>query len=891
MNDEEFLSILTRNKARAALDALAAIPASERRKHAKAVAKLYTDHVLFGFQHDKSKGKKPRDPDAVVVGLFATATLSEFKKLGYVPIPSSVPIEDVFNILALDWAQGLVDYEVENNPHAIGAVAPLWQNGLASRPESDAIILGYYGLWHERWGIDEEVLLSRDVWRFFEVEGSGEFSLANHDKFAKQGMTTWSARLINYAAEGRLDRQRLLDASLDALDRDFGQYRAGWYSRFHSALEPTEAEIAARAERYISLLSSSVPPTVSFALKYVQALEKVSALEPAHLLSNLEPVLQARAKGPALAALKLVEKAAKRDASISSEAAHAASLALVSEDPGVQGKALDLIEKLDQGAREDVRAVLSDYVDLVAPSVRTRIATMVGTTTQQVVAEDVLVPDAPAVPPILPVNSAQEAFALFLKVLEAPRDPFEVERAVDGISRFGVELRKDETVLSPLKKRARQVWKKPGDTEIRAVLALTGLALSEGTAMELLRREEDNGDYRRQTEDTRVQSLHLARNAEMTDRVLAGSSLPLLSLPSDSSGTVSASQLLARLAEYHRAGETPGIADLSLALMRLGGEDRSTLEDLPRTSEAERAVAYAMGQDVDVGPTPELWAAAWCARRPIAEDKRVVSLFEKPLPDCGIAAKMKLNVIRKESPGGDYFWVKIEVPITPELSEESNMRRSAPVQSGANRSYPLLDCGHSFADVAWASLVRPAAPDLFFRQAMLHQDVWQKLTDNHTRAYLEPFFRPGPDVGPLGAGVLAYYMAVEDKSVTSLAGEAAVSLLSEGRLATTLFAEAVKTFMLSGALPTTRWTKGFAAMAQAGASAHVREAIAFILDFPAEQCPRDMGGMLELFYELHVAAGTAPDRPETVACLKSIPGGGKVSKFSSKLLSLAKQAA
>ncbi|MEO0905876.1 MAG: DUF6493 family protein, partial [Pseudomonadota bacterium] len=169
---------------------------------------------------------------------------------------------------------------VEQNPHAIGNAAPLWQDGLARRPESDGIILGYYGIWHERWGVDEEVLLSRDVWRFFEVEGGGEFSLANHDKFAKQGTPTWSDRLIGYAEAGKLDRQRLLDASLDALERDFGQYRAGWYSRFHTALAPTKEEISARAGRYLGLLSSSVPPTVSFALKFVQAADKSDLLDP-----------------------------------------------------------------------------------------------------------------------------------------------------------------------------------------------------------------------------------------------------------------------------------------------------------------------------------------------------------------------------------------------------------------------------------------------------------------------------------------------------------------------------------------------------------------------------------------------------------------------------------
>nr|WP_319384126.1 DUF6493 family protein [uncultured Roseibium sp.] len=891
MSEDELISILTTNKARSALESLAAIPPADRRPHAKAVSKLYSDHVLFGFEQRGDKGKKPRDRDAVIIGLFATATLSELKKLGFVPVPASVPIQDVFTVLELDFAQGLVDHLVEQNPHAIGNAAPLWQDGLARRPESDGIILGYYGIWHERWGVDEEVLLSKDVWRFFEVEGGGEFSLANHDKFAKQGTPTWSDRLIGYAEAGKLDRQRLLDASLDALERDFGQYRAGWYSRFHTALAPTEDEIAVRAGRYLGLLSSSVPPTVSFALKFVQAADKSCPLEPASLLKSLEPALQARSKGLVLAALKLVERAAARDNQVGSGALDAASLALVSEDAGVQKAALDLVAKLGEGNDAHVQALLADYVDLVVPSLRSRIADMAGSTAQPG-ADVAPVHAAPARAVVTtPVGTPAEALSLYLSVLETPRDPFDVERAVDGVSRFGAELRENGTLLSPLKKRAKQVWAKPGGAGVRAVLALTGRGLCEGRPIGALTGEEGGRESAHLVDDAGLQSLHLARNGEVLDRVLTGTSLPLLSLPGDSSGMIAAADLSQRLQRYSAAGVLPGVADLTLALMRLDTQTPVPIEYHARNSEQGRAFAYAMGHDVEVGPTPDLWAAAWRARRPFHEDRRVAGLFGKSLPECGVPAKMALDVVRKDSDCGAYFWADVAVPITPAIEGEGGGWRSLIPRRETNAPYVLRQCGNSFADVAWASLCRPNAPDLFFRQALLHQDVWQKLTDNHTRAYLEPFFRPGPDVSPLGAGVLAYYMAVEDKSVTSLAAEAAVETLAAGRLATNDFADAIKAFLLSGALPTPRWTKGFTAMAEAGAAHHVRATIGLILDFAPEQCPRDLGGILELYYELHVDAGTAPERPETLTCLASLPGGGKTAKFSKKLRALAKAAA
>lgn len=891
MSEEKLISIITKKKARSALEALAAIPQADRRPHAKAVAKLYSDHVLFGFERRGDKFTRPRDRDAVIVGLYATATLSELKKLGFVPVPASVPIQDVFRVLNLDFAQGLVDHLVDHNPHAIGNAAPLWQDGLASRPESDGIILGYYGIWHERWGVDEEVLLARDVWRFFEVEGGGEFSLANHDKFAKQGTPTWSDRLIGYAEAGKLDRQRLLDASLDALERDFGQYRAGWYSRFHAALSPTKTEIEARADRYLGLLSSSIPPTVSFALKFVQAADKSSPLDGVKLIGSLEPALQARSKGSVLAALKLVDRAAARDERVRTAAVKAVTEALVSEDASVQKAALDLINKLGGGDVNDVRSILSDYVDLVVPSLRSRIAEMTGSAAQPSAEVDALSAEPMKAVAMSPVETPDEALSLYLSVLETPRDPFDVERAIDGISRFGAELRRNKTTLSPLKKRTGQVLARPGDVGVRAVLALTGRGLCEGKSIKAVAGDESEASSGFHSSDDRLQSLHLARNSDMLDRVLTGASLPLLSLPSDSSGMITGEDLFERLQRYAAEGRSPGADDLCLALMRLNPETPVRSENLSQGSEAERAFAYAMGREVEVGPTPELWAAAWRARRPVRDDSRIAILFGKTFPECGVPAKMTLDVIRKDSKCGAYYWVDVAVPITPEIEGEDGGWRPLLSRSDSKTPYMLRHCGSTFSDVAWASLCRPSAPDLFFRHALLHQDVWQKLTDNHTRAYLEPFFRPGPDVSPLGAGVLAYYMAVEDKSVTSLAAEAAAVSLLNGRLATRDFAAAVKSFLLSGALPTARWTKGFAAMAETGATGHVREAIGLILDFEPELCPRDLGGMLELYYELHVDAGASPDRPETLACLASLPGGGKTAKFSKKLLALAKKAA
>jgi hypothetical protein len=59
-----------------------------------------------------------------------------------------------------------------------------------------------------------------------------------------------------------------------------------------------------------------------------------------------------------------------------------------------------------------------------------------------------------------------------------------------------------------------------------------------------------------------------------------------------------------------------------------------------------------------------------------------------------------------------------------------------------------------------------------------------------------------------------------------------------------------------------------------------------VLDFTPDKAPRDIGGLLELCYELHVAQDANLSDPSAIGCLKAIPGGGKVARFGKKLLSL-----
>ena len=207
-------------------------------------------------------------------------------------------------------------------------------------------------------------LLEVEVWRLFEVEGGGEDSLANHEKFFGDA---WGNTFRDLAARDPVMRARLLDASLAALARDFATYRAGWFSRFHETLEPTDDERAQRADAYLLLLRSRVGPTVSFAVSALTRIERTGRLASEALLDRIGPVLMEASAGTAKAGLALVGRAGAADPDLAPRAAIVATDALANASPDVQRAAVGVIDGLVQAPDDAVaRAIAGRLADVTA---------------------------------------------------------------------------------------------------------------------------------------------------------------------------------------------------------------------------------------------------------------------------------------------------------------------------------------------------------------------------------------------------------------------------------------------------------------------------------------------------------------------------------------------
>ena len=138
-------------------------------------------------------------------------------------------------------------------------------------------------------------------WCFFEVEGLG----SNYQLTQYQSQV-WDAAIVQLAQSDKDFRERALDASLDALLRDFSAKNIVWYLQVQRLLRPDVQEIAARQGRYLAVLSTQPSTAVGLAQDMLAQLKRAAALDVDALIEASASVLLRTEKKLLKAQLKLL---------------------------------------------------------------------------------------------------------------------------------------------------------------------------------------------------------------------------------------------------------------------------------------------------------------------------------------------------------------------------------------------------------------------------------------------------------------------------------------------------------------------------------------------------------------------------------------------------------
>ncbi len=672
-------------------------------------------------------------------------------------------------------------------------------------------------------------LVESTLWRLFEVEGGGEVSLANVDRF---GGDEWRTTFVELSADGTLDRARVLRECLRTLARDFAAYRAQWFSATFLAFEPSLDELESLQPELRRLLAASVPATVGFALKQLLPLQKAERLEVEETLAALPPATLVKAKGTALDALRLARVHVRTSAGA---AADVARTALGHPHADVQRVAVALLEAA--GAADG----LAEAADELAPSVRVELGLASDATAgdETPVAQRLM----PAPEPVTTDDLAERTAAL----LEDASDVAGLEAVLAALVEPG-----SERALAPLRKRALAVVARGPRTDMRdswlpgqvARLVLDLLGQPAEPARGLLA----------------AQRFVVRRLGELREH--PG---PLLATPDLPGGWVSPDALVRRLEGRH----APRHHDLVAALLRLHPDGR---EHAARGAAVlPPAVRFALGgQPTERREGPEAWwVAARRSRAPYAADE---------LPQVA-GEPVRTEAVDNGKPF--HYWTIRFTIVSP--------GHVAAGSGGGLDDQPTELKGQLSAYSALADWVPTLAAiwphDAEHALALTCNgvlDAWDWELNHDVPRVLDALAQSPGRLGGLAALTLAAGLSATHRHHRLHAVDAFVDLVPTGRLESTAVAGALAKY--APAWQAGRWAESLASVAHApgGAAAVVSLLTALLPQLPSDQ--RGLNKLLDVLRDQTIHLSTPVADPKLVDWLGRLRGSSAAARTAQRLL-------
>jgi hypothetical protein len=688
MTDDELKQLIERGPNDQLVVALGPLTEAERKKLAKGVIAMRKELSRQRAAQNQQQGfptfQQANAPSATRLGLalLALGQWTETQRIrawhvagwhGQAPDAR----DRLFRVLSdrkPDWLGKWADKELEDaNFGDWEFVRSLIRAQLCPKPQGETYILrmlhGIRSL-RDKQSLKDRLLsdpdlLDDEIWRIFELSpargtilSSGDVTYLPH---VDHPFFSWSRTLKALSAEGKLDRQRLLAASLGSLLRNTEARNTTWFAKFHELLEPTVEERETLQATYRQLLSHPVPAVVGLALDALSALETANKLDAAAFVASVAAVFQVQPKAQPMSAVRLLGRIARRREVPAATIAAAILPGLAHPAVNVQQALVDLLGILHVDAPEAIAAQLSEALPSLAPSVQEHArelarapvsqspaldspaaeadilneARLIGSPWREkagieaalraldgtgpltaVAFDSMAVPRLDPAQRVEPIRTLDELIERLTVALETLDDAIEFELLLDGISRLCDQQPPDfDARLAPLVQRSETMLHQgrlPG-------VSLLGL---RSPLIKVMRhwcgrdttKTSDDRDSILGVLDVRIGTLML----RLRDQRAA----PLLACPTHRPGWIDPVEMLRRLQWYEQQGAEPSQHDFIQGCLRLAPDHRT--QTLAQASALRgrfaAAFRYALGGPLeDESLSHSIFIAAGRARTPFAK--------------------------------------------------------------------------------------------------------------------------------------------------------------------------------------------------------------------------------------------------------------------------------
>ena len=623
MIQEQFAAFIEKQGESELLSLLRGLPADDKKKLTPQIKKFAKEYSEFGTREDGSYGRTHGTD--VQCELIQLASFVCFNRTDYEKAPYSlwtlnkIHLDKVIDWYCPDWFSDFVNKQAgqDNIPYYLHYDWIMELTVRSSlRPSKELIAKILPSLVFEQnkdrnWEFKPEnvlkykITLEEHIWYLFEAESNLHYSdryMRFEGEVEKQTLG-WPVLFKKFAAEGRIDRFRLLKESLLASNRNFNKVLSGWFAQLFTELEPTKEELLQLQKELFSVLSSPVSKPVNTALNAIKVILPEKEFDAEILFDTMPVLLSSDTKSTVKTSLMLIEKLAQKAQAYRERVALMACHCFIHSDSELQSRAVKLIEKSGDPSHPGLRQEISGYRQSMLSSACQALAAFIDDAPQSSGMND-MSSNAEPVPVVGPeelTEIRQPANIDDLVFLASQafdnNEPWHFDVLPAALVQFAPRLRPEDIPrFEPAFQRAlkQNLPSTSGNLDhllcfffidfgnwlIRKYPEASGSIRQLYKSFDSKQGEKNTsflvipqaGSYTAKWESTeKGVAFYFPLRLFLLDalgRIQRGNGQPLLSTPTHAPCWIDAGMLIRRLMEYQQAGDVPDDMDLQIAVSR-----------------------------------------------------------------------------------------------------------------------------------------------------------------------------------------------------------------------------------------------------------------------------------------------------------------------------------
>lgn len=513
----------------------------------------------------------------------------------------------------------------------------------------------------------------------------------------------------------------------------------------------------------------------------------------------------------------------------------------------------------------------------------------------------------PFVEPVHPIADIEELLDAIAVALENVSSPMQIERILDGISRFGMDhpagfRERSAPVLQRLKPNGQFTLDDSLRSTIVELMPLSTLLvfwLSSG--QQTFAQHEVNFPAAPAFSTSNRRRMLCHRASVIYSRFRSGQRTgPLLSLPTHEHGWIDPSEFVRRLYDCQQSDVEMCQVDFTLGLIRLAPDFREQALQQAQglTDEIGRIVRYALGADAELSETSGQWRAEWLAagrsRSPWDELPELNELDLPEGPNGILRGTIRLQLHHVQFPESSLHSNRQQLqeymPVTPRCVPAAAGTLSARLISVCLTEDIYTTTYKFFGwDDTWQASYWPARPDLTIAKAVprLIARLDQPPSSFEPFApFLNPLLFSELDWPEISLQAIGLALSSRDTTARAIAADAIVEGILDGRANPEALGDMFSEFANHPKIKLNRLTDAWKEISTVSLWAALT--VATILERVIrkwDSVPREghlvLGLLLEVLFKLRFGPS-----PEVQQLLTTVSGKNKAAVLASRLLSL-----